>query len=72
MAIKESMQRCAALSVRETFLDLLRIFKDTFRLYATKLLRAKLETQPAARMLAGELNTSSAIDTEATYQHAEA
>jgi hypothetical protein len=56
IAVKEAMQRCAALSVRETFLDLLRIFKDTFRLYAQSMLTAKLEAQPAARMLAGEVS----------------
>lgn len=55
IAVKDSMRRCAALSTREAFLDLLRIFRETFTLYAS-VLNTKLEAQPAARMLAGELN----------------
>ena len=55
IAVKDSMRRCTALSTREAFLDLLRIFRETFNLYAS-VLTTKLEAQPAARMLAGELN----------------
>ena len=54
IAVKESMGRCAVLSRRDVFLDLLRIFKETFRHFGA-IMSVKLESQPAARALAEEV-----------------